>query len=159
MAKDIASLGLTFGVVMAIWVFNASLAVVGPLVNMGEGNPSYMSVAPVSSSPTTHYIYIFQLTIWQYWCSTNKHYLVWKTMSDYIFRWITLFSSILIYIPLYLWLRGNLVFDEAKWWKLHFRRTPKFDANLHGIRKRSLMMLACVSNMFLVLSGPYWEGF
>jgi len=63
MAKDIASLGLTFGVVMAIWVFNASLAVVGPLVNMGEGNPSYMSVAPVSSSPTTHYIYIFQLTI------------------------------------------------------------------------------------------------
>ena len=59
MAKDITLLGLTFGVVIAIWVLNASLAVVGPLVNRGEGNPSYMSVAPVSNSPTTHYIYIF----------------------------------------------------------------------------------------------------
>jgi len=37
---------------MAIWLFDATFAMMGPLVNRGEGKLSYMSVTPVSSSPT-----------------------------------------------------------------------------------------------------------
>ena len=37
---------------MAIWVFDVVIPIMGLLANSGEGKPSFMSVAPVSSSPT-----------------------------------------------------------------------------------------------------------
>jgi len=45
-------LHITLGVVMAIWVFDVVIPIMGLLANSGEGKPSFMSVAPVSSSPT-----------------------------------------------------------------------------------------------------------
>jgi len=43
----------TLGVVMAIWVFDVVIAIMGlSLASRDKGKPSFMSVAPVSSSPT-----------------------------------------------------------------------------------------------------------
>ena len=60
-----------------------------------------------------------------------------------------IFGSTLTYLPLWLWLRGNLVIEDPhrQWWRLSFVWAPEYDANLRGRRTRSLIMLACVSNI------------
>jgi len=50
--RSVAPLRITLSVVMAIWVFDVVIPIMGLLANSGEGKPSFMSVAPVSSSPT-----------------------------------------------------------------------------------------------------------
>jgi hypothetical protein len=62
-------------------------------------------------------------------------------LLEYLWLWLALFFTILVYVPLYLWMRGNLsIPDEAAWWKLHFTRdlNPEFQARR---RKAQVMLL------------------
>ena len=68
--RNVASLRIAVGVVMAIWLFDAVFTMMGPLVNMGKGKPSFISVTPVSSSPTG----LFQsFKIYSNWICSTRH--------------------------------------------------------------------------------------
>lgn len=54
--RNVASLSITLCVAMAIWVLDLAIAMTGPLVNMGEGKLSFISVAPVSSCSTSLFL-------------------------------------------------------------------------------------------------------
>ena len=77
----------------------------------------------------------------QYWCWISEDYLEWCIWGEYIWFWITLALSFVIYIPLYLWSRGNIQLDEHTWWKFTFQHAD-LDLELKVVRRRSLMMLA-----------------
>jgi len=62
--------------------------------------------------------------------------------------------SILAYIPLFFWARGNITVSTEHWWKITFHSSKK---NIHGIdpdgrRRRSIGMIAYV--MILSRCGP-----
>jgi len=50
--------------------------------------------------------------------------------------------SLLVYIPLYLWMRGNLVIDENAWWKFYFKLSTDASPESRARRLQSLTMLA-----------------
>jgi hypothetical protein len=76
----------------------------------------------------------------QYWCWIGEPYLKWRIFGEYMWFWMTLLVSIATYIPLYLWSRGNINFDNASWWKFTIQRADHSEG-LRGIRRRSLIML------------------
>jgi hypothetical protein len=39
--------------------------------------------------------------------------------GEYIWLWITVFASAILYIPLYFWAEGRLSVDEKSWYKFH----------------------------------------
>lgn len=81
----------------------------------------------------------------QYWCWIGAGYLQWRIWGEYIWFWITLVVSFVLYLPLYLWSRGNIKIDDEIWWKFHFQRAdPLADPALKGGRYRALVMLASV---------------
>jgi len=125
MMRDVSSMMITLGSVVAIWVFDIILISIGFGVNHASdsGNLSFMVPTP-------------------YWCWINKNYIEWRVLSEYLWMWITLLFSILVYIPLYLWMRGNLAFNDLIWWKCHFRHAVLSDVDQRSRRRRALVMLA-----------------
>jgi len=98
-----------------------------------------------------------------YYCWIGADYLHWRIWGEYFWFWITLAVSFVTYIPLYLWVHGNLLFDEHTWWKFTLQRVDlNADPERKVIRRRSLVMLAypivyCIS--ILPLSIARWTGF
>ena len=41
----------------------------------------------------------------QYWCWISKEYLVWRIVAEYMWLWLALLLSLLVYVPL-LWVRN-----------------------------------------------------
>jgi len=78
----------------------------------------------------------------QHWCWIGKHYIKWRLLAEYVWLWVSLGFSLVTYIPLYLWMRGNLALGEQTWWKCTFRRVKEADPAVRNIRRRSLVMLA-----------------
>ena len=64
--------------------------------------------------------------------------------------WISLFTSILLYIPLFFWGRGNITIGDKFWsFKIHRRQRNDDD----GLRRHALAMIAYVqSNLSLSLN-------
>ena len=86
---------------------------------------------------------VLLLSITQYWCWIGTGYLQWRIWGEYIWFWITLVVSFAIYLPLYLWSRGNIKIDDDIWWKFRLQRVdPLADPALKGGRYRALIMLA-----------------
>lgn len=144
LGKDIKSMGITRGLLMAAWGFIALMTILGNVINRGKGKSHFQSPTP-------------------YWCWISEDYLQWRIWGEYVWFWITLAFSFIIYIPLYLWARGNIDFNERTWWKFTFRHVDS-NANpeLKEDRQQSLVMLAypfvyCVS--ILPLSIVRWIGF
>jgi len=51
-------MGITLGVVLAIWTFDASLVMMGPLANLNSKEKlGYMSAAPVRSTSIAFFIH------------------------------------------------------------------------------------------------------
>jgi hypothetical protein len=53
----------------------------------------------------------------QYWCWINAKYKGERLAGTYVWMWISLFTSIIMYIPLYLWAEGRFSVDRQKWYK------------------------------------------
>jgi len=83
----------------------------------------------------------FTQTSWKYYCWIGEDYLQWRIWGEYFWFWITLAASFVTYIPLYLWSRGNLLFDEHTWWKFTLQRVG-LDTDPERKRRRSLVMVA-----------------
>jgi len=125
----------------AVWLFITLMIILGNVINRDKH----------FETPTP------------YWCWIGADYLQWRMWGEYFWFWLTLAVSVVIYIPLYLWSRGNLLFDEHTWWKFTLRRVDSnADSELKVIRRRSMVMLAypvvyCIS--ILPLSVVRWIGF
>jgi len=143
LGKDVKSMPMwvTQMLMVAIWFFIALMTMLGNVINRGK---HFVIPTP-------------------YWCWIGADYLQWRIWGEYFWFWITLAVSLVIYIPLYLWSRGNLLFDEHSWWKLSLKRVESnADPELKVIRRRSFVMLAypgvyCIS--ILPFSVVRWIGF
>ena len=55
----------------------------------------------------------------QYWCWINSQFWRERLGSEYVWMWIALFASAILYIPLYFWAEGFWSVDEEykfHWW-------------------------------------------
>ncbi|KAH9484981.1 hypothetical protein JR316_0001885 [Psilocybe cubensis] len=144
LGKGVRSLRVATVVVSTTWLFVVLIVILGNTVNRGAGKSRFQAPTP-------------------YWCWISKDYLQLRIWGEYFWFWVTLLFSIVVYVPLYLWSRGNITFDDHSWWKLHWHRADEnTDPALTGIRRRSLIMLLyplvyCM--LILPLSVVRWIGF
>ncbi|KAN0131080.1 hypothetical protein V8E53_011081 [Lactarius tabidus] len=101
----------------------------------------------------THKHYI---TPTPYWCwvgPTNKGE---HLAREYVWLWIALFASVIVYIPLYFWAKGYLLIDPGKWYKFCITES---DAG-YQMRRAALGMLLyplAYSLVVLPLSITRWS--
>jgi len=135
---------LTRIVLSLAWSYIVLMIIIGNTIRWGSGKPRYLSPTP-------------------YWCWISEDYMQMRIIGEYFWFWITLAFSIVIYVPLWLWSRGNISINEHSWWKFTLQRADSnADPALKGNRRRSLMMLAypfvyCV--VILPFSVVRWIGF
>jgi len=87
-----------------------------------------------------------------YWCWIGSKYLGQRIAGEYLWLWLTLVTSIVVYVPLFLWKHGNLSFIDGHWWQPRLHWTPPETAQVASQRKTSLSFLAYpVAYAFLVL--------
>jgi len=102
----------------------------------------------------------YRSLLYKFWCWVSNS-TTWRLVGEYLWMWTSLFTSCFLYIPLYLWMRGNLVFHESKWYSWSFQQTSS-DANTRSVRRKALVMLLypivyCVC--ILPLSVVRWISF
>ncbi|KAH9040682.1 hypothetical protein EDB85DRAFT_2083550 [Lactarius pseudohatsudake] len=93
-----------------------------------------------------------------YWCWIGPEYGTERLAGEYIWLWIALFASVIMYIPLYFWMKGRLSVDPNKWYK--FRLSESDDG--YTQRRSALGMLSYpIAYSFVVLpvSIVRWIGF
>jgi hypothetical protein len=62
--------------------------------------------------------------------------------GEYIWLWIGLFASVILYVPVYFWAEGCLSIPEDRWWWPKFHKS-KFDGRAEYTQRRTaLAMLA-----------------
>jgi len=138
--KGIHSRAVAFTVVGIIWLFIALF------VGIGIG----------THGPDDHY-----MVPTPYWCWIGDRYGTERIVGEYMWLWISLFSSFLVYVPLYFWSTGNLSVDIHKWWKFRIHRQVHVQ-DCDGRRRRAFGMLAyplVYSVTVLPLSIVRWIGF
>ncbi|KAN0105265.1 hypothetical protein V8E52_011204 [Russula decolorans] len=54
-----------------------------------------------------------------YWCWISPKFSGIRLGGEYLWLWIALFASAILYIPLYFWTEGRLSVDEESWYKFH----------------------------------------
>ncbi|KAA1473968.1 hypothetical protein DENSPDRAFT_840507 [Dentipellis sp. KUC8613] len=96
-----------------------------------------------------------------YWCWIGHQWALERIFGEYLWLWITLGTSIIVYIPLFLWSQGIMSVDEHRWWR--FRMHPLRKAQDFEPRRRfALSMLAyplSYSVLVLPLSIVRWLTF
>jgi len=60
-----------------------------------------------------------------YWCWISPKFRGMRLGGEYIWLWIALFASAILYIPLYFWAEGRLSVDEESWYKIHMSDTDR----------------------------------
>ncbi|KAI0269578.1 hypothetical protein BGY98DRAFT_299589 [Russula aff. rugulosa BPL654] len=54
-----------------------------------------------------------------YWCWISPKFSGIRLGGEYIWLWIALLASVVLYIPLYFWTEGHLSVGEESWYKFH----------------------------------------
>jgi len=142
MGITIQSKRVTGGIIGIIWFFIGLLILLGNVLNNGA-RVGFERPAP-------------------YWCWIGDPFFVWRLLGEYLWFWVTLLVSIITYIPLYFWSRGNVTSDDVSWWKFTIQREADPSEDFKGIRRRSLIMLlypAIYCLIILPLSVARWIGF
>jgi len=95
-----------------------------------------------------------------YWCWLSPKYPAQRLAGEYIWMWVTLFTSVLLYIPLYFWTEGRLWVDPERWYRFH---TRNFRSGMEYAQRRAAlgMLLYPVAYAFVVLptSASRWSQF
>jgi hypothetical protein len=105
--KDIASKRLTLVVIACIWTFIAIIVAVG---NATNHDPVFESPTPVS--PYFYHTWAKMTEVQEkYWCWIGQRYMVWRIVAEYMWFWLALLLSLVVYIPL-LWLQD---ISRARW--------------------------------------------
>ncbi|KAA1473969.1 hypothetical protein DENSPDRAFT_780811 [Dentipellis sp. KUC8613] len=95
-----------------------------------------------------------------YWCWIGQQWAIERIFGEYLWLWITLGTSIVVYIPLFLWSQGVISVDENRWWR--FRMHPRKTHDSEPRRRFALSMLAyplSYSVLVLPLSIVRWLTF
>ncbi|EIN11964.1 hypothetical protein PUNSTDRAFT_125070 [Punctularia strigosozonata HHB-11173 SS5] len=90
------------------------------------------------------------------WCWIGPRYNSERVAGEYFWLWLALGVSIALYIPLWLWKRGNITIDDHKWWSFELHRQREYRS------LRSMDMLAypiVYSICVLPLSITRWIQF
>jgi len=93
-----------------------------------------------------------------YWCWIGENFLVQRILGEYIWFWLTLLVSIVAYIPLCLYVRGNITVNTDVWWRFRVHRAH----NRGVVRTRALDLIAyplVYSVLVLPLSVVRWLRF
>ncbi|EJD42153.1 hypothetical protein AURDEDRAFT_168708 [Auricularia subglabra TFB-10046 SS5] len=53
-----------------------------------------------------------------YWCWVSEHYAAERVPVGYLWHWLCVGISVALYIPLFLYIRGNLDVDPARPWRI-----------------------------------------
>ncbi|KAG7446599.1 uncharacterized protein BT62DRAFT_1005888 [Guyanagaster necrorhizus] len=87
-------------------------------------------------------IITFKLVILTYWCWIGQDHTALRIIGEYVWFWLTLGMSSLVYIPLSLWSRGNIAFDDKSWWKFTFHsRSDEPESEEDKFRRRNSLNL------------------
>ena len=95
-------------------------------VAIGAGvHHNYETPTPVSllNSVFLSHVFTADATRDQYWCWISPKFPGDRLGGEYIWLWIALFASAILYIPLYFWTEGRLSVDEVSWYKFHMSDT------------------------------------
>ncbi|KAH9978631.1 hypothetical protein BGW80DRAFT_1280089, partial [Lactifluus volemus] len=95
-----------------------------------------------------------------FWCWINSAFEGERLAGEYIWLWITLFSSVIMYISVFLWTKGWFSVDkDKKWYK--FRRGPDDNLRAGNASRRAawglLFYPLAYSLMVLPLSIARWS--
>jgi len=93
-----------------------------------------------------------------YWCWIGPEYKLERLAGEYVWIWITLIASVIMYIPLYFWTKGRLSIDPEKWYKFRLGHSD----GEYPHRRTALGMLfypLAYSLMVLPLSVTRWSLF
>ena len=109
---------------------------------IGAGaHKNYETPTPVRYSDPVllHPSLIADTTRGQYWCWISPKYSGIRLGGEYIWLWIALFASAILYIPLYFWTEGRLSVDEERWYR--FRMSDPDQTVEYAQRQAALGML------------------
>jgi len=93
-----------------------------------------------------------------YWCWIGAGFEGERLAGEYIWLWIALFASVVMYIPLYFWTKGCFSIDPEKWYKIRLSESDE----RYQLRRAALGMLfypLAYSLMVLPLSIARWSQF
>ncbi|KZV95821.1 hypothetical protein EXIGLDRAFT_765898 [Exidia glandulosa HHB12029] len=92
------------------------------------------------------------------WCTISNDYGWGRIPTAYLWTGISTAVSTVLYVMLFLYIRGNLVINSAGFWRMKLRKAPPPIEQVGGdfsMNRQSLKMLAYpIFN--IVLSVPYW---
>lgn len=101
-----------------------------------------------------------------YWCWISSRYPNDRISEEYFWLWFAALFSIVLYIPLFLVIRGNIEVDpgKGKFWKISFHRTQSVDRagyTFSPSRQSMKMLLYPASYVLIVLplTITRWIGF
>jgi len=150
-------------VVGILWLCNFLFVVIGTGIHANRSD-YYMTPVPVS-------IHLFTIrSRWgptltpfciQYWCWIGPGYVVVRVLEEYAWFWLTLLVSLLAYVPLFFWGRGNITVNQRKWFKFHCHRSEDCADDLSD-RRRALKLIAyplIYSILIIPLSAVRWVEF
>ncbi|KIJ42238.1 hypothetical protein M422DRAFT_780051 [Sphaerobolus stellatus SS14] len=110
-------------------------------------------------------------------CWIGPKFPVERIVGEYFWFWFTALISLVLYVILYLALRGNVFTEEIRWWRIHFRSRPinkrrptsigepngeNEQGNKRGAATEAVMMLLyplAYVGLILGLSIVRWMGF
>ena len=75
-----------------------------------------------------------------------------RIAGEYIWLWISLFTSVIMYIPLYLWAEGRLSVDKQKWYKFYLNNS---DDRIDYTERRAAMGMLLYAITSHVASLPH----
>lgn len=58
-----------------------------------------------------------------YWCWIGPKYDEERLSGEYLWMWIALFATMVMYVPVHLWMKGRLSVDDEKWYKFHLEKS------------------------------------
>ncbi|KAI0051934.1 hypothetical protein FA95DRAFT_107315 [Auriscalpium vulgare] len=100
-----------------------------------------------------------------YWCWVGERYPGARIAGEYLWLWLALFSSVVVYVPLIFWSQGMLSVSPTHWWRFHVHRRSEHMQGGDGARRRrrrALGMLAyplSYAVLVLPLSIVRWYSF
>jgi hypothetical protein len=130
--------GLTYSIVALIWLY-VILCVSIPL---GTHSDTYIVPSP-------------------YWCWIGRNHTPERYFGQYAWLWSTLGVSVVSYIPLFLWARGNIEFDTVNSLKFHWVKVSPQNQR-SGSKRRAFGLLAyplVYSVIILPLTVIRWMTF
>ncbi|KAN0133553.1 hypothetical protein V8E53_008721 [Lactarius tabidus] len=63
-----------------------------------------------------------------YWCWIGSKYDVDRLVGEYLWMWIALFASVVMYVPVHFWMKGYLSVDDKKWYKFRLEKSEVEDS-------------------------------